>query len=266
MQLNTQRVSRCEVFTIVLIVSPHQCPPPSCNERPNRADCVCEPGHFKSQHSSTCVPCDPGKFKAGVDSMGCIPCSNKPDGSEYLEIAGSSSNSCPWTCNAGFYQLGSACMPCPAGQYSEKGSTSCIDCPAGTFSKGNSIVCTTCQEGYASEVGSSSCCKVVNIFEDCCLWACLTRIQIVRNNTVEKPVYLNVTIEVPKFIQVKEQVPIEVSSGRVSYPLYCDWRNFWQVQKKVYVDKESDKKYGEDRIVYLNRTVEVPIIVRLHRL
>ena len=51
------------------------------------------------------------------------------------------------------------CLACPAGTYSNGGSTSCTPCPAGKYAPAASTECKTCPLGSYSAKGADSCTK-----------------------------------------------------------------------------------------------------------
>jgi hypothetical protein len=46
----------------------------------------------------------------GLATSGCSTCTNKPANSAYT--GGSTTNTCPYVCSAGFYRSGSSCQAC----------------------------------------------------------------------------------------------------------------------------------------------------------
>ncbi len=61
-------------------------------------------------------------------------------------------------CSSGYYSSGGKCLACPAGSYSNYGSSSCSKCPASTYSSNAaSSYCYSCSYGQYSGVGQSSC-------------------------------------------------------------------------------------------------------------
>ncbi len=106
---------------------------------------TCSAGYYKNS-SNTCSACSTlgngyycpgGTFDRSSSATGYYSCTNKPSNSVY--VGTSTSNSCPWSCNAGYY--GS----------SANGNTSCADC-------GNQYFCTggTHRQSCASLVPSSA--------------------------------------------------------------------------------------------------------------
>ena len=62
-------------------------------------------------------------------------------------------------CPAGTYSNGgsTSCTPCPAGTYSNAVATNCTKCPIGTYSSGGAGNCTNCPTGYPTKsTGSTS--------------------------------------------------------------------------------------------------------------
>ncbi len=65
-------------------------------------------------------------------------------------------------CPAGTYSNGgsTSCTPCPAGTYSNAVATSCTKCPIGTYSSGGAGQCTLCPAGtYSETAGATECTK-----------------------------------------------------------------------------------------------------------
>ena len=65
-------------------------------------------------------------------------------------------------CPAGTYSNGgsTSCTPCPAGKYSPAASTECKTCPAGTYSASGSGTCTPCPDYHWSSAGASQCGRI----------------------------------------------------------------------------------------------------------
>ena len=74
-------------------------------------------------------------------------------------VSASASDYMCLACPAGTYSNGgsTSCTPCPAGTYSNAVATSCTKCPIGTYSSGNSGSCKQCSDGYTSNSGATSC-------------------------------------------------------------------------------------------------------------
>jgi hypothetical protein len=118
--------------------------------------------------SSTTLFCNPGCVTVS-------PCTPIPNA--YFTAPANpstSSNACPWACNAGYTKSGSVCIQtavsttCPPGSYLQSiGSTVCIKCTPGSYSTasgGNaSSTCIKCSPGsYSTASGgnaSSTCIK-----------------------------------------------------------------------------------------------------------
>jgi len=98
----------------------------------------------------------------------CKNCTNKPIPSIWVSTVNViTTDSCPWYCNAGYYNNGGMnCTPCVPGSYQTGigmlSASKCILCNAGTYSSGyGSTVITTCKicepGGYQSGSGSNQC-------------------------------------------------------------------------------------------------------------
>ena len=62
-------------------------------------------------------------------------------------------------CPAGTYSNGgsTSCTPCPAGTYSNAVATSCTKCPIGTYSSGNAGTCTQCPKNQSTDSTGAKC-------------------------------------------------------------------------------------------------------------
>ncbi len=110
---------------------------------------TCSAGYYKNA-SNTCSACSTlgngyycpgGTFDRSSSATGYYSCTNKPSNSVY--VGTSTSNSCPWSCNAGYY--GS----------SANGNTSCADCGNGYYCTGGThraSCSSTVPSQYASAV------------------------------------------------------------------------------------------------------------------
>ncbi|KAI8484259.1 CUB and sushi domain-containing protein 2 [Branchiostoma belcheri] len=109
-------------------------------------------------NNGTCTSgCNPGQKAVPGTSDGTFICQACRSG--YRCVNGDQVDE---ICPAGTYSNaeGTACDPCPAGQYSgSAGSTSCTICPAGRFSaRAESTSCTVCPaDTFSSSAGSTSC-------------------------------------------------------------------------------------------------------------
>lgn len=136
----------------------------------------CTAGSFSPEMSSGCTPCSAGWFFSSNASSTCTIC---PIG-KYASSRGSSS--CE-TCETGIYNvdegsfdcdkcsggkklaidiangLGTGCVDCSDGEYSNPGATSCNSCDhtEGFVSKTGSETCSYCGPGLYADVISQSC-------------------------------------------------------------------------------------------------------------
>ncbi|XP_078682442.1 uncharacterized protein LOC144916917 [Branchiostoma floridae x Branchiostoma belcheri] len=149
-------------FTLLLLVS--ECSS-LCQEVSSAGSRVCtgpapDQCHACSYRSAdgTCTSgCNPGQKAVPGTSDGTFICQACRSG--YRCVNGDQVDE---ICPAGTYSNaeGTACDPCPAGQYSgSAGSTSCTICPAGRFSaRAESTSCTVCPaDTFSSSAGSTSC-------------------------------------------------------------------------------------------------------------
>ena len=110
-------------------------------------DCICSPGYYNKSAQTDCTPCAAGSYKdkagTGVCTLcpagyynpntaadfagACLPC---PTGSNSSK-GSTSDHDC--ICVAG-YGLTDYCMPCKPGQYSTSNDQYCIDCVLNTYS------------------------------------------------------------------------------------------------------------------------------------
>jgi hypothetical protein len=103
-------------------------------------------------------------------SLVCLPgckaadgvCNSKPNA--YFTGPGSpnDANSCPYSCNAGYYKNFGVCTACPAGTYNPSpgavSSSSCTACSGGSYSAAtgasSSSTCVKCVAGKYSGSGA----------------------------------------------------------------------------------------------------------------
>ena len=124
-----------------------------------QANCTaCGAGYFAISTSS-CLPCDPGKYWPGGSNgtFACLQCSLG-----YISAAGASSCT---SCGPGTYSDAgqSSCAGCGAGKYSAgTANSACTDCAAGSFSpitRATSVsACQACNgSGYSASNGATAC-------------------------------------------------------------------------------------------------------------
>ena len=128
---------------------------------------VCPAGTWRSESSSSCLPCPAGSFSSetGLTSKsGCTACADKwsAAGSTACEL-----ESCPVGTYHPVSSTSKACEGCPGGKYLPlSGKTSVEECsgscPAGTYSSETGLIaitqCEVCPPGkYTEETGQSSC-------------------------------------------------------------------------------------------------------------
>ena len=97
----------------------------------------------------------------------CTLCMNKPANSSYTSATGNTSESCPWSCSAGYYGSSAngntSCADCGTGKYCT-GGTSRANCPAGTYGSTANLktdACSgKCAVGKYSTGGAASCLDV----------------------------------------------------------------------------------------------------------
>ncbi|KAI8479096.1 hypothetical protein Bbelb_431610 [Branchiostoma belcheri] len=117
----------------------------------------CHACSYRSADGTCTSGCTPGQKAVPGTSDGTFICRACRSG--YRCVNGDQVDE---ICPAGTYSNaeGTACDPCPAGQYSgSAGSTSCTICPAGRFSaRAESTSCTVCPaDTFSSSAGSTSC-------------------------------------------------------------------------------------------------------------
>ncbi|KAI8484255.1 hypothetical protein Bbelb_380400 [Branchiostoma belcheri] len=117
----------------------------------------CHACSYRSADGTCTSGCNPGQKAVPGTSDGTFICQACRSG--YRCVNGDQVDE---ICPAGTYSNaeGTACDPCPAGQYSgSAGSTSCTICPAGRFSaRAESTSCTVCPaDTFSSSAGSTSC-------------------------------------------------------------------------------------------------------------
>ena len=107
----------------------------------------CKGGYYNitnnGKYNAYCTTVGSGYYSGDGDNSR-YSCSNKPSNSSYVG-SGSSSSSCPWSCNGGYY--GS----------SANGNTSCSTCGSGNYCSGgtNKVACTT-TSGWTTTTTSST--------------------------------------------------------------------------------------------------------------
>ena len=152
--------------------------------------------------SDKCPVCNAGEYRSGcgndgigtvsdaqkVNTGGCVACSNKPAYSTYSAYPseGTFTNTCPFTCNAGYLLSGSNCVAtscsapvdvtkelvpdtpspacntrCKAGYRGDAATnpTTCTICSAGTIAAAGSTTCSPCAAGTSttSLQGQTAC-------------------------------------------------------------------------------------------------------------
>lgn len=124
-----------------------------------QANCTaCAAGYY-AVSTSSCLPCDPGKYwPGGVNgTVACLQCL-------LGYIPGTGASSCT-SCGQGTYSGSSqtSCTDCDAGKYSAgTANAACTNCFAGTFSATtratNASVCKACtSSGYSASNGATAC-------------------------------------------------------------------------------------------------------------
>ena len=122
---------------------------------------TCAAGKYPSADGINCLLCPTATYSPGGNRV-CSPCSNGGPGAEYSSSSGLTSNTCDFTCNAGYFLQSSTCVLCDTGKYKDlKGnSTACSVCPAGKYSStSGAITCIDCVAGttYQNNQGTSKC-------------------------------------------------------------------------------------------------------------
>ena len=129
---------------------------------------ACDTGYFCLAGASTQTLCTATCAAAGTyESVACATtvdrvcsgCTNLVGNATYTGV-GSTGTDCPWGCNPGFYQDGSACKPCPANSWCSAGVQN--QCPLNTVSaimspSQNSCLCQPGYFGNGSLAGTSPC-------------------------------------------------------------------------------------------------------------
>ena len=129
---------------------------------------ACGTGYFCLVSSTAQTPCTATCAAAGTyESVACAAttdrvcsgCTNLVGNATYTGVGTTIAN-CPWVCNPGFYQNGSACKPCPANSWCSAGVQN--QCPLNTISSAlspsqNSCLCQQGYFGNGSLTGTSPC-------------------------------------------------------------------------------------------------------------
>ena len=123
----------------------------TCSGTQNTNPWACNAGYY-SANGTSCVDVGVGYYSPAGDN-GRYACTNKPANSQYSG-SGGAINSCPWECDAGYWNDNGTCTICPAGYactngvktncanvtgpndrltYSDtEGASACTECPAVT--------------------------------------------------------------------------------------------------------------------------------------
>jgi len=128
----------------------------------------CAIGQWSSAGATSCSACTNttiGQYwtSKGTSATSCTntACTNKPANSSYTSHGGTT-NTCAWTCDSGYTQDGSSCIPdaCNPGY----GGTPCNQCVASTYDSvpGGVEACVNCQIGKWSSAGATSCSNCTN--------------------------------------------------------------------------------------------------------
>ena len=122
----------------------------------------CEPcpmGTYKDVvGNQACSACPNGTYMSDTGATACVACTNKPANSVYTGNA--TSNSCPYSCNAGYTNSNNLCEACAAGTYKGTvGNEACAAASAGYFAAGTANTAQTlCAAGsYTDTTGQAAC-------------------------------------------------------------------------------------------------------------
>ena len=128
----------------------------------NPTTCVaCNVGFYSNAtgatSQSTCIPCPVGQYCATIGSNP-MPCTNAPADATYASTA-TTSTTCQWNCNAGFYLNLQLCPACPANSWCASNTVN--QCPTNSISGPQSPTQNQClcAAGYYgdSATGTSPC-------------------------------------------------------------------------------------------------------------
>ena len=169
----------------------------------NQDNCAwsCIEGYYQDEQDPVCLtcktdPCPIGQYRGVCTSRSdaiCLPCTGGPVNSIFTSPGSpATSDNCSWSCNAGYYESGQACLgctlsPCPIGHYRGKcGFSSDAECLQCTGNPINSVFTSpgspatsndcvwTCNAGYYQSGQSSMClacttssCKVGEYRDEC---------------------------------------------------------------------------------------------------
>ena len=118
-------------------------------------ECQCNVGFFMA--AEECLSCPAGKIQNGSDDSRCVACNvgtYEVDRAECIdcpEFSSSTSGATACTCNAGYQQSFSVCIPCSPGYFNPLIDGPCMKCPPGMWSGSlASITCTQCPEHSGS--------------------------------------------------------------------------------------------------------------------
>lgn len=139
-------------------------PNATCTDLPSGPECDCNDGFQGDGSFGNCTdinecllgnPCAVNAKCINLVPMYTCQCNDGFAGDPFFD-------GCSRSCNAGQYAIGSACVDCPAGFYTESTqATHCIPCPAGTFSEtgglNSSQGCARCDVGGYSGLGATYC-------------------------------------------------------------------------------------------------------------
>jgi hypothetical protein len=161
---------------------------------------TCKAGHYKAWSTAAnayvCRQCPAGKYSAALASS-CSVCANQAPENAAL-LAGSTTSTCGWQCNAGYYRSSQRCRQCLnsapanaiqiAGSSTDSGSSSaviclfacnagyykadsaCVICPAGQYSAAGALSCTSCPSGKNAPPAHAS--LQAGSRSSVCAWEC----------------------------------------------------------------------------------------------
>lgn len=144
---NATTCSPCGIgeWSAVAAATCSKCAAGTYNPRTGSSTCfACLKGFYSDQGSGSCLPCAINTFASAVASPGvsaCVPCP------ALMFTSDGGSSVCQYCPPGSAYRLGSGCVACPQGTFSNGSSTGgdCIVCPLHSYSTTASTVhCTKC--------------------------------------------------------------------------------------------------------------------------